>query len=113
VDPTVLGTRIREARERLGMSQEDFAVAVAKDQRAISEYERGKRKLPVTDLPTFAEVLGVPVLYFYEGELTHHDLDLVLLDEIRRLPTPEAKQAVIQIIRVLASTTGLFRQESN
>lgn len=110
MDATVLGVRIREARERLGMSQEDFALAVAKDQRAISEYERGKRKLSVTDLPTFAQVLGVPVLYFYEGELTHHDLDFVVLDEFRRLPTPEAKHAAIQIIRILTTIPGLFPQ---
>ena len=65
MDPKILGERIREARERAGISQEDLAVAVGKDQRAISEYENGKRKLSVTDLPMFARTLRVPLLYFY------------------------------------------------
>ena len=39
VDARTFGARIREARERLRLSQEELAEAVSKDQAAISEYE--------------------------------------------------------------------------
>ncbi len=97
----LLGIRIRQARERLSISQEDFAVLVSKDQRAISEFENGKRKLSAIDLLTFAKILEVPLLYFYEGEITTEDMDHVLLSEFHRLPTSETKQAAIEMIRIL------------
>ena len=85
MDPQLLGVRIRQARERLGMAQDDLAAAVMKDQRAISEYEHGSRKLSATDLPLFAQALHVPLLYFYEGELTADDLDMMVLSQFHRL----------------------------
>ncbi len=98
----MLGLRIRQARERRGLSQEDLAAAVSKDQRAISEYEAGKRKLAVTDLPTFATVLEVPVVYFFEEDVSLHDLDAALLNYFHALPSPEIRQAAIDILRLFS-----------
>lgn len=103
MDPRWLGLRIRQAREVRGISQEDLAVAVSKDQRAISEYENGKRKLAVTDLPAFATVLEVPLLYFFEPTVSSDNLDEALLNYFHKLPTPEAKQAAIDMLRILSS----------
>jgi transcriptional regulator with XRE-family HTH domain len=102
VDAEVLGMRIRQARERRGISQDDLAVAVKKDQRAISEYENGKRKLAVTDLPLFASALNVPLLYFFEGDTELKDLDAVLLDAFHRLGSQSAREAIIDVVRVLS-----------
>lgn len=104
VQPSLLGHRIRIARDKKGMSQEDFAEAVKKDQRAISEYENGKRKIPATDLAIFARILGVPVSYFYEGDIEDNPLDKVLLQEFHELPTDEARQVAIQVIRLFSDT---------
>lgn len=106
VDPVLFGQRIRRARERLRMSQDELAVRVSKDQRAISEYENGKRKLAATDLPAFAQVLEVPVLYFYQGEIEDEALDEALLFEFHRLSTAQAKQAAIDIVRTLSNLVG-------
>ncbi len=99
-----LGLRIRRARERISMSQEALADAVERDQKAVSEYENGKRKLPATDLPTFARALGVPASYFLEGEFSVDDLDQLLLQEFHALPTPADKQAAIQAVRLISDT---------
>lgn len=107
MNPKLFGTRIRQAREQLGLSQEDLATLVARDQRAISEYENGKRRLSATDVPAFAKALDVPILYFYEGEARLHDFDRAVLEEFHRLPTPEAMQTAIQIVRLLSETLGL------
>jgi transcriptional regulator with XRE-family HTH domain len=104
-----LGQRIRQARDNIGMSQRDFSDAVGKDQTAISEYETGKRKIYAVELFQFAQVLQVPVSYFYEGSIQPSDLDQVLLREFRKLPTLEAKQFILQMVRTLYS---LLKQSS-
>jgi len=63
VNQIELGQRIRQARERISMSQEKFAEAIERDQKAISEYETGKRKIAAIEMPHIAAVLGVPISY--------------------------------------------------
>lgn len=103
LNPKWLGLRIRQARELRGISQEELAAAVSKDQRAISEYENGKRKLAVTDLPTFATVLEVPILYFFEESTAPDDPGTALLNYFRRLPTPEAQQSAVDLMRIFSN----------
>jgi transcriptional regulator with XRE-family HTH domain len=105
LDLTELGNRIRQARERLGLSQEEFANRVHKDQTAISEYENGKRRVSITELPLVASVLQVPILYFFEDILSVDDLDRALLDEFHRLPDV-SRQGAITILRTLADMMG-------
>lgn len=104
MDQRELGKRIRHARERVGLSQEELAEAVQRDQKAVSEYETGKRKLPATDIPTFASVLGVPFSYFFDGELHLDELDQVLLQEFHTLPTQEDKHTALQAVRLISDT---------
>lgn len=106
MDSVLLGTRIRQARERRGLSQEELAARVAKDQRAVSDYENGKRRLSAVDLARFARALNVSILYFYEGEITIHDLEHALLREFQAISGDEARRALIDIARVFSSTWG-------
>lgn len=101
MDPKVFGARLREARERLQLSQEELAAAVQKDQGAISEYESGKRKLAATDLPLFAQALNVSLLYFFEGDFTENDFVRAMLAEFSLLPNGQAKQTAIEIVSAL------------
>jgi transcriptional regulator with XRE-family HTH domain len=96
------GARIRLARERLGLSQEDLASRIQRDQRAVSEYEHGKRRIAATDLPRLAAALEVPVLYFFEGDLDSDDLDRMLLIEFKRLPSAAIKRDAIELLRVFS-----------
>lgn len=102
VDAQLLGDRIRQARERLGLSQEEFATLIARDQRAVSEFEHGKRRLVATELPLIAQALQVPLLYFYEGEFSLQDLDTAILKEFHRLPSSEARQSAIDLLRIFS-----------
>lgn len=103
----LLGARIREARERLGLSQDELAELVSRDQAAISAYENGKRKVSAVDLPLFAQALEVSVLHFFEGEITPDDLDRAILHEFRQLPTVEAKRSAIDVLRTLSKVVNL------
>lgn len=98
----LLGVRIRQAREQLGMSQEELAARVARDQRAVSEYENGKRRIAAIDLPVFAQALQVPLLYFYEGELSSNDLYRDFVEEFQKLPTLEAQKTAIALLRAFS-----------
>jgi len=96
-----LGARIRIARERAGMTQAELSLAVGHDQRSISQWERGIRKIPAVDIPKFAAVLNVPITFFYAGQIEPSDLDNELLREFHQLPSIASQQTVIQWIRDL------------
>ena len=102
MDQKELGSRIRRARERIGVSQEALAEAVNRDQKAISEYENGKRKLPAVEVPTYARALGVPISYFFEDEMQLDELDQVLLREFHVLDSQDDRSAAIQAVRLIS-----------
>ncbi|MBI5668042.1 MAG: helix-turn-helix transcriptional regulator [Chloroflexi bacterium] len=104
MDSRRFGERIRKARERLGITQETLAERSGKDQRAISEYENGKRRLSAIDLPVFAKALDVPILYFFEGEINRNDFDAALLQEFNKLPTEAAKASAIELVRIFCNS---------
>lgn len=100
----ILGERIRIARERLGLSQTQLGQLVSRDQRAISEYEHGERRISATDLPAFAEALDVPLLYFFDGEITPQDREYLIVDEFRKLPNEQAREDAIQLLQWFVTT---------
>ncbi len=104
VSQAQIGQRIRQARDQFGLSQKEFAQTVDKDQTAISEYESGKRKVSAAELYTFARALGVPVSFFYEGEIEIEAFDQLILREFHALPTAQARQAALQMVRIFADT---------
>ena len=93
------------------MSQERLADLIDRDQKAISEYENGKRKLPATELPAYASVLGVPIGYFFEGEFHTDDLDQLLLQEFHFLPSVDDKRAAIQAVRLISDTIKRYTSD--
>ena len=95
------GERIRRARELRGISQEALAHAIEKDQRAISDYEKGKRRISAIDLPILAKALQMPILYFYGEEISDFDLDNELLKHFHELPSQHSRQTAIEYIRLL------------
>lgn len=107
MNPKLFGARIRQARESSGLSQEELASLVSRDQRSISEYENGRRRLSATDVPAFAQALGVSILYFYEGETSLHDFDRAILQQFHQLPSPEAMQIAVEMVRLLSEALNL------
>jgi len=56
-----IGARVREARLRRNMSQMTVASRIGITQSALSNYETGKRALPLVTLFRIADVLRVPI----------------------------------------------------
>jgi len=63
----LIGSRIRAAREELGMSQADIGKVLGCSHVAISKIERGITKLGVIDLELLAHALGHTLDYFISG----------------------------------------------
>ena len=62
-----VGSRVRLRRTLLGMSQEKLADAVGLSFQQIQKYERGTNRIGSSRLYQFAQVLDVPVSFFFDG----------------------------------------------
>jgi len=69
-----IGMKIQQARQELGLTQQEMASRLHCTQAALSNYELGKRRLDFADLEQIAEILGKPFSYFLES-LTNDDED--------------------------------------
>jgi transcriptional regulator with XRE-family HTH domain len=111
LDLILFGERIRRARERAGLSQEELATTLGRDQRTISQYENGRRKIMITELPILARTLKVPVMYFFEGEAVLDNLDKQVLEEFHQLNEDADKVTVIEFIRLFSE--AIARKSNN
>ena len=104
MDNEQIGYAIRRRREQLGMTQEYLAELTGKDQRAVSEYENGKRRLAAIDLPAFAQALDISLLYFFADELTTSDFDAEMQRHLAKLLTDDARRTAINLVRLYADS---------
>jgi transcriptional regulator with XRE-family HTH domain len=92
---TQMAKRLRDAREYLGLSQDDVAGALGISRPAVTNIESGARKVEALELDKLAKLYGRPVQFLLTGEepvagdegihflaraihgLSEHDLDEV------------------------------------
>lgn len=92
----LIGNRIRQARERLGITQEELAFRIGSKQGAISKYESGSRAIHLSELPELARALEVPVAYLF-GDI---EPDEEMIQVYNRLK-PEAKRLALAYLHML------------
>lgn len=63
-----MAARLRDAREYLGMSQDEVAAALKLSRPAITNIESGSRKVEAIELDQLAQLYGRSVTYFLSGE---------------------------------------------
>ena len=63
-----MAARLRDAREYLGMSQDEVAAALKLSRPAITNIESGSRKVEAIELDQLAQLYGRTVTYFLSGE---------------------------------------------
>ena len=73
----LVGARVRLRRQALGMSQTELAQAIGLTFQQVQKYEQGKNRIGAGRLANIADVLKVPVSFFFED-----------------LPAPDAPAAV-------------------
>jgi transcriptional regulator with XRE-family HTH domain len=62
-----VGGRVRMQRMMLGMSQEKLGDAIGLTFQQVQKYEKGANRISASRLQQIADVLGVPVTYFFDG----------------------------------------------
>jgi DNA-binding XRE family transcriptional regulator len=62
-----IGIKIQQARQELGLTQEELATRLGCTQAALSNYELGKRRVYLAGLEQIADTLGKPLSYFLES----------------------------------------------
>jgi transcriptional regulator with XRE-family HTH domain len=86
-----LGNRVAELRRSQDITQVEMAAALGVSQQTINSYEVGRRRIPVSALPTLARSLGV-------------SLDELLGDDVaaakKRGPAPKLQQQIERIQRL-------------
>jgi transcriptional regulator with XRE-family HTH domain len=92
-----VGNRIRMRRLLLGMNQETLANALGLTFQQVQKYEGGANRVSASRLSAMAEILGVPISYFF-GDLRPEDAEISPEDQRWReyLQRPET----IEFIRL-------------
>jgi transcriptional regulator with XRE-family HTH domain len=112
-----IGRAIKQRRLALGMSQEKLAEQLDVSYQQVQRYENGSSKLNVENVQTVAEVLDLPVTFFFNPdnllpvELPHpytSDDEHELLTSFRTIKQPQNKDIVISVSR-MAAQAGMAR----
>ena len=69
VERQLLGTKLKEAREYLGFSQDEVAKVIGISRSAISMLEVGQRKVDALELTKLAKLYQQPVSFFTSEDL--------------------------------------------
>jgi transcriptional regulator with XRE-family HTH domain len=118
-----VGSRIRVRRVLRGLTQSELAKLVGISFQSVQKYERGENRVSASRLHEFAEALGVPEQYFFdglvsggtsedelvpelamsasEGKELHRQLAAVMSIEDKRL-----RGLIIQLLKVLSELKG-------
>jgi transcriptional regulator with XRE-family HTH domain len=70
-----LGSRLRFRREQIGISVITAAAGAGVTRQTYAEYELGERLIPANQLAKLAELLKVPVFYFFDDLPTCKEAD--------------------------------------
>lgn len=62
-----LGNRIKELRQKTGLSQEKFALKIEMDRTYFASVEAGRRNIAIINIKKIADGLGVTLSELFKG----------------------------------------------
>src|ERR1700759_1001236 len=106
-----VGGRVRERRIMLGLTQQQLADLIGVTYQQAHKYERGINRVSAGRLYEIAQVLSVPVSYFFDGleEQNGRSISprermcLELARNFAQIPNERHQEALSQLARVLAA----------
>ena len=106
-----VGARVRERRIMLGLTQQQLADLIGVTYQQAHKYERGINRVSAGRLYEIAQVLSVPVGYFFEGLQgeaaravgPRERMCLELARNFAQIPNERHQEALSQLARVLAT----------
>ncbi|WP_047466359.1 helix-turn-helix domain-containing protein [Rhizobium rhizogenes] len=121
-----VGSRVRMRRLMLGMSQERLADQIGVTFQQVQKYEKGTNRIGASRLQAIANVLAVPVAFFFQQDNTQplatdglgaisglEDLSdfltskegLSLNKAFMKINDPSVRQSVLMLIKSLGNTS--------
>lgn len=116
-----VGARIRERRVMMGLSQQQLARMIGVTYQQAHKYERGLNRISAGRLYEIAQVLGVPVSWFFEGMATdgsapeitpRQRMCLELARNFAAIDNEKHQEALSQMARALAAQAAAERKTS-
>ncbi|HZT96256.1 MAG TPA: XRE family transcriptional regulator [Chloroflexota bacterium] len=101
VDPVTIGQRLREARRRRRMTQEETARSLGASRTTMVAIEQGQRRLQPEELVRLARLYGISVHELLRPEVAHQDLVARFRLSLERAPDPETLERTIVEFRDL------------
>lgn len=109
-----VGARIRERRVMLGLSQQQLAAMIGVTYQQAHKYERGLNRISAGRLFEIAEVLAVPIAWFFEGLNTaireelppRQRMCLELARNFATIDNEKHQEALSQMARALAAQSS-------
>ncbi|MFA5123456.1 helix-turn-helix domain-containing protein [Zavarzinia sp.] len=93
-----VGARVKLRRQLLGLSQTELGNALDLTFQQVQKYEKGTNRISASKLHKMAEVLDVPISFFFDGvEGTRSDADSADLDMMSRAETISLVRAYYSI----------------
>jgi transcriptional regulator with XRE-family HTH domain len=116
----LVGIRITALRKAKGLSQTALGNAVGVTFQQVQKYEKGANRISASRLQQIAEMLGVPIGFFYEGapradaagdderdaiapvsDVFWTSQDLQLVRAFQRVSNPQIRRRVIALVESL------------
>jgi transcriptional regulator with XRE-family HTH domain len=116
-----VGKRIRLRRLLLGMNQERLANALGLTFQQVQKYEHGANRVSASRLSAIADILGVPISYFF-SDLPSAGVETSVGDRARReqseraetielirsyyaIPDPAVRHQFLEMVKAVAQST--------
>jgi transcriptional regulator with XRE-family HTH domain len=119
-----IGKRVKLRRLQLGLSQESLGLALGVTFEQVQKYETGNDRIEVARLQQIAEILNVPILFFFGGTLSgararQGPCDVVdfldtayalrLVQAFRRIKERHIRRSIVELVEQVANTAGARR----
>jgi transcriptional regulator with XRE-family HTH domain len=100
-----VGSRVRVRRTLMGMSQEKLGESLGLTFQQVQKYEKGTNRIGASRLFALAQVLGVPIQYFYDELNSNHSAPMTATGFSER-------PAETYVVEFLASREGVELNKS-
>ncbi len=114
-ETNTVGSRIRECRKALGLSQEALAELLYVKKATISKYENGYNDIPATMIVALADALGTTPNYLLlgqpEGAATHAWIEDMLLI-MNKISEPVYRDLALKQLKCIAETVSRSDENS-
>ena len=119
-----IGKRLKLRRLQLGLSQESLGLALGVTFEQVEKYETGNDRIEVARLQQIAEILNVPILFFFGGALSmardrEGACDVVdfldtayalrLAQAFRQIEERHIRRSIVELVEQVANTARARR----